>query len=246
MNSLESLVLDLSNNQIGKSGMNALYEDLFKINKVKIKSLRMDITDNHLGKESFKVIFPIGCLRLLTYLHLDLSKYNIGNKGINVFTCELVRLTNLKNLILYLCENNIENEGIFSLSSAMIQLTNLRSLTIDVSKNKIDSDGLNSIFCSLKNLEYLNVLNLFIGENKINDTGLSDLVEFVREKKPLLSELNIDFSKNNIQDVGVFYFAELFIKMKFFISFSADFKKNLISRDMKKLLIKNFSNKVSI
>ncbi|CAH1271945.1 NLRC5 [Branchiostoma lanceolatum] len=187
--------LDLSNNYIGKEGL-----EPFSVLKHPVTSLKkVNFYHNEIGDVCLRslaaVLHHLPCLE-----DLNLSRNNIGNEGLEPFAAIQQPVASLK--VLDLSCNEIGDVCLGSLAAVLHHLSCLERL--DLSKNSIGNEGLEPFAAIQQPVASLKVLDLSC--NEIGDVCLRSLAAVLHHLSCLE---RLDLSKNSIGNEGLEPFAAI-------------------------------------
>eukprot|EP00802_Teleaulax_amphioxeia_P000621 Tamp_00621.p1 GENE.Tamp_00621~~Tamp_00621.p1 ORF type:complete len:1041 (-),score=146.45 Tamp_00621:3492-6614(-) len=144
----------------------------------------LDISDNWIQPEGMKKLLAPS-LRFATRLaHLDLTRNDIRQSGMNALALTLRELSGLKSLVL--ADNNIGDPGASALALPLVAYTQL--LKLDLQSNGISAAGLQALEPPLKLLSQLRSLEVS-GNVKHFSHESSEGPEFMASLMPSLCEL---------------------------------------------------------
>ena len=176
--------LDLSCNNIGKTGVEALAKELLSNSVLQ----DLNLSFNNIGDDGAKAL-AIVLQNNTNLLKLVLSGNKIGDNGVSEL---LVVLQNTALLKLCLSDNNIGDDGARALARELLSNSVLQNL--DLSHNNIGDDGAKALARELLSNSVLKNLNL-----SLNNIGHDGAKALLQNKTTLL---NIDLRYNRIDDNG--------------------------------------------
>ena len=154
--------LDLSHNNIGKTGVEALAMGLLSNSALQ----DLNLSYNNIGGEGAKAL-AIGLQNNTTLLNLELSSNKIGDNGVREL---LVVLQNTALLELCLSRNNIGCDGARALARGLLSNSVLQYLNL--SYNNIDNDGAKALLQYNTTLLNINLLNSIIDDNGVRKSPI--------------------------------------------------------------------------
>ncbi|XP_070560471.1 uncharacterized protein [Ptychodera flava] len=196
---------NFSNNSIGDVGAQMLSKGIENMSELR----HVDISHNNIGDVG-AACFSQGIRKLAHLDYLDLSHNEIGDDGLVRFCETEVKMDWLKHL--NVSHNNIGNNGIVSLCKVMVTMTRLNRL--DLSHNNVGDSGaecLGEVMVSMTSQK--NKFPTHTARER-DDYGDQDYPVTFSEVGAMVNELTyLDFSYNNIGDVGVKGLSKGLLKM---------------------------------
>ena len=169
VNSQYLLGLDLSNNELGDVGAQAIARGL-KHSSCLLKSL--DLSFNQINDAASKGITTM--LRTNKDLqNLNLSFNNLGDRGAQLIVSALLRNVTLR--LLNLRRNGITNVGAISVANQLPRMHGLKELLL--SKNEIGQEGASALLDGLRNNVELHHLNV---DSKLSETISREIDHYSR------------------------------------------------------------------
>ncbi len=180
--------INLSNTGIGGLSIMMIADMLAKNTTLKSISLR----ENNIGIDIVAISSALE--KNNTLLTIDLSENNIDSFGATMLANALKKNEALQNI--YLHANSIGDTGVSKLSRALEE--NITLLNIDLSENNIGDSGVVELSRALEKNKTLRILDLSF--NKISDTGATILANVLENENKFIT---IYMSFNNIGESGM-------------------------------------------
>ncbi|KAL4484854.1 hypothetical protein ABPG74_020031 [Tetrahymena malaccensis] len=199
-NQLISLVIGLSENQIGFEGGNQIGRALS--NQQNLKNLELWLYKNQIGDKGVTCIAAglTNCTQL-TSLVFNLYKNGIGDEGSHQIGLALGKCQNLKELELYLSKNQISDIGLQSIALGLRNCILVTKVLISFNENKIGDIGVLAISQALAFYRNILHLELWLQINQISDQGMLGLTQNLKYCTQL-KQLTFNLNENNITDEG--------------------------------------------
>ncbi|XP_067882422.1 NACHT, LRR and PYD domains-containing protein 3-like [Heterodontus francisci] len=186
--------LDLSDNNLGDSGVKLLSEAL---RNPDCKIQKLGLVENNLTASCIEdLASTLSTNRSLTDLDLNFNK--LGDSGVKL-PFDALRNPDCKIQKLKLVENNLTASCIEDLASA---LSTNRSLTdLNLNYNKLGDSGVNLLSEALRNPD-CKIQKLWLGRNNLSDSCIEDLASALNTNRSLT---DLDLNNNKLGDSGVNY-----------------------------------------
>ena len=166
---LTALALDLSCNDIGDSGAQAL---AMLRDSPTLTTVTVDLTGNEIGSEGAQALVALADAPSLTALTLNLWGNQIADSGAHALAA-LRHAPSLTALSLHLCHNEIRDGGAQALS-ALKDAPALTALELDLIGNRIGHHGAQAL-ATLKQPPQFTVLNLKVDDRPPRVPTMVDL-----------------------------------------------------------------------
>lgn len=172
--------LNLNSNNLGLNATEHLCRGLLHLTNL----TKLDFGHNYIRVKGVKNFIKV-LQNLNLLISLDLSYNYLETEGIKILSKEMSHLTQLQKL--NISSNIISFEGVTSLIEVLQKLENL--IDLNISHNLLEPNGIKIL---VKGIFYLKQLNkLDISCNYIRYEGLSYLVDVLKERCTLLTDLNL-------------------------------------------------------
>ncbi|KAL4485351.1 hypothetical protein ABPG72_008527 [Tetrahymena utriculariae] len=198
---LTSLDLNFNNNALCSNGVAKLTSEIPQC--LEMKSLSFKFQQNAIdGKGAIALGNSISQCKKLVNLSLDLSQNSIGFQGLSDIIKQLKQCDNLEKLEVQ--SFYVQEDGVEQIDLGLNQIKSIKQIIFNFCSNTFDNTQAISNFAhDLELCDNLVKLKLLLSSCNLVVNSLILLGQALKKSK-CISNLNLDFSNNQIQDAGLF------------------------------------------
>ncbi|KAL4501386.1 hypothetical protein ABPG72_021193 [Tetrahymena utriculariae] len=199
-NQLTTLIIGLSENQIGFEGGNQI--GIAISNQQNLKNLELWLYKNQIGDQGVSSIATgLAYCTQLTSLVFNLYQNEVSHVGSHQIGKGLGKCSNLQKLELYLSKNKISEKGTQSITIGLKNCTLVTSMIISFNENNVGDEGALGIGLALASCSNILYLELWLQINEISDQGMESLSKHLKNCIQIKS-LKFNLNHNKITDEG--------------------------------------------